>query len=415
MGLARFLYFTVYFVIGAQMPYLPLFLDEIGFSTTQIGALIGAQSFSILLTPIVFAHFADTTSQSIRTLFLVSFTLTATMATALCFQQHFWPALLIALSYGMFLYPLFSLLDGLALSLVSSQETALVGGSHPGGAFSKVRFWGTVGFLTPSILLAPFEAAFNLSASVPLLTGAGMAAFAALAIGTGLISFPPGLAPPKRDSIPLLEAVKAGLRPPIIWVLLTNFLSGLAMASYYGFFPLRLQQIGAPAYSIGLIYNIGVVIEAALLWHGPSLMARFGVARLFLWGTIACLARFATLFLSDSLWVVSLSQVLHAPIILAVAVMSGTLLNTLGQDRYRYSLLSLNQLISFGLARLIGNMLIPNFTSHLTEIFLWSVGFSLLAVYCAEKVRGAEATLSGAPASRLTTNEIPNTQSETPR
>ncbi|GEM_PF-5043456 len=390
MRLARFLYFTIYFVIGAQLPYLPIFLDDIGFSHQEIGALIGIQSFSIFLTPLLFAHLADSSSRSLKLLFIVGTSLTALMGTVLCFQTEFLPALLVALSFGMFLYPLFSLLDGVALALVSGSN-AEEGGAprdkqESAGSFSKLRFWGTVGFIVPSLLLAPSQLLFFVPSTVPIFLGSAMAALISISLLFMGDSFPRSFAPPPGAKIPILEALVAAKASPTRWVILANFLMGIAMATYYGFFPLKLAEIGTPSYAIGLVYNIGVVVEAGLLWFGPRILAKFDVTRLFLLGASSCLLRFLMLGSSDSLIVICLSQVLHAPIIFSVAVMSGALLNRYGEERYRYSLLSLNQLASFGAARLLGTILLPQFSFGISGLFLWAALFSAGAVYCAARV-----------------------------
>jgi predicted MFS family arabinose efflux permease len=195
-GSIRLHYLLAYAIVGAYMPYLPVFLGrDLGMPDWQIGWIAGMYGMAVILSPPIVTYLADRRLSG-RTLIGLAYALTGCTLLALAFARGFIPVLLISMAFSMVYTPMFALLDGLTFSASAAAQAE----GHPVPPYDRIRVWGSFGFMIPAFVLF-----FALRAGA----ASGRAAIfaAAVAAGLGLLCLPllPRIAP-GRPGAPVPEA-----------------------------------------------------------------------------------------------------------------------------------------------------------------------------------------------------------------
>ncbi len=185
-GSIRLHYLLAYAIVGAYMPYLPVFLGrDLGMPDWQIGWIAGMYGMAVILSPPIVTYLADRRFSG-RTLIGLAYALTGCALLALAFASGFVAVLLISVAFSMVYTPMFALLDGLTFSAsAAARHDGL-----PVPPYDRIRVWGSLGFMIPAFVLF-----FALRAGA----ASGRAAIfaAAVAAGLGLLCIPllPRIAP----------------------------------------------------------------------------------------------------------------------------------------------------------------------------------------------------------------------------
>ncbi|HEY0136996.1 MAG TPA: MFS transporter [Nannocystis sp.] len=185
-GPIRLHYLLAYAIVGAYMPYLPVFLGrDLGMPDWQIGWIAGMYGMAVILSPPIVTYLADRRLSG-RTLIGLAYGLTGCTLLALAFARGFIPVLLISMVFSMVYTPMFALLDGLTFSASAAAQAE----GRPVPPYDRIRVWGSFGFMIPAFVLF-----FALRAGA----ASGRAAIfaAAVAAGLGLLCLPllPRIAP----------------------------------------------------------------------------------------------------------------------------------------------------------------------------------------------------------------------------
>jgi PPP family 3-phenylpropionic acid transporter len=174
------------------------------------------------------------------------------------------------------------------------------------GDYSRVRLWGSVGFVAAVLGLGPILDAFGIL-PLPWLV---CVMFGAMAVSAWLVPEVPVPATAHTDSVPVLQVLK---RPAVQALLLACLLSQLSFAPYYNFFTLFLERHHYTRGMAGFLWALAVVAEIGLFLVMGRLIAAFGSRRLMLAVLAATAARWAlTPLLVDSLPLLILLQLSHA-------------------------------------------------------------------------------------------------------
>ena len=269
-------YLLIFAATGAFLPYLPVFLEQRLGDRAQVGDVLAMTGLGFIVTPVLVGFLADVYVSG-RTLLAVLSTAAAAAAGALAFAQGFWP---IAVAYALFalmFWPQSSLLDGFLFS-VRQQQLAAGLAAEP---FYRVRVWGTFGFILPAAGLYALMTR-GAAADVAILIAGAIAALGLVnawslprtGSGTARAGGPAGERPgPRapgrtRGRIPTLAAAQQIFRGPALVLCASMFLGHLAMAVYYGFYPIYLTgQIGFAGEWVGLVVGF---TGAALLRLGGA-------------------------------------------------------------------------------------------------------------------------------------------------
>lgn len=339
-------FFLLYAVIGAYLPYVPVFLGhDLELPDWQIGWVMGCYGLAVLLAPPLMAALADRRVPG-RVLMAGGYALS--MAALLAFAEvgGFVPALVLSVGFSLAYTPLVPLLDGIVFSDMSEETRA---GRRP-PAYSALRVWGSLGFMAPAFALFFLMDAGLASGREAMLAGAAAAGLA-LACAPLL----PHQAPAERgERVPMAAAWQEIRRAPTRALMGALMLLFAAISVLYAFYSRLVVEVGiAPAW-VGMASNVGVLAELPWIFLAPALLRRFGLRALLLLGAASLTLRMALLAALPVPEVVLASQVLHGPTILGLYLLPPMILNHKAGPSFRHSVQGLYAALCFGVARVVG-------------------------------------------------------------
>lgn len=290
-------YFFYYATVGAFMPYWSPYLTARGFSATEIGLAYALAGLERALMPFVWGWIADHSGKHIE---LVRLTSLASLALFLLipFADGVWMVTAAMLAYNLFWQALLPQFE--AVSLVHLQGT--------GGDYSRVRLWGSVGFVAAVLALGPLLDWLGIL-PLPWLVAV---LFSGMAIASFLV--PQTRHEPAKPSDPAPMSLAAAVRrPEVIALLLACLCSQMSFAPYYHFFTLFLERHGHARSVAGLLWAVAVTAEILLFIYMSRLMALTGPRRLLLLALAVTVLRWVlTVLLVDHIAALVLVQLSHA-------------------------------------------------------------------------------------------------------
>lgn len=289
-------YFFYYATVGAFMPYWAPYLSARGFSATQIGIAYALSGVSRMLMPFLWGWLGDRSGKHIR---LVRAASVVSLLLFLCipFVQGVVAITLAMLAYNLFWQALLSQFESVSLA-----HLALTGGDY-----SRVRLWGSVGFVAAVLGLGPLLDIWGVL-PLPWLVGvmfAGMVAASFLVPETHTTR-----ALPQDDGASFWASLQ---RPEVIALLLACLCSQMSFAPYYNFFTLFLERHGHTRSIAGGLWALAVTAEIVLFVWMTQVIRRIGARRLLLAALAATTLRWLlTVWLADSLIALVVIQLSHA-------------------------------------------------------------------------------------------------------
>lgn len=283
-------YFFYFAVLGILVPYWGLYLQEMGFSSLEIGYISALIMATKIIAPSVWGWLADRTGkrlQIVRTGSLLAF---------IVFFGVFGQRDVFWLSLVVFLYTFFW------NAVLAQFEVITLGhlGDNPEW-YSRLRLWGSIGFIVLVVLLG---IAFD-HISITWLPW-----FLALMLGAIWLC---SLSVPEPDKVERHHDASEGLwavlkKPTVIAFLVCCFLLQVGHGPYYTFYSIFLEDHGYSRQTIGWLWALGVFAEVVFFWFMHHLLPRFGLRLL----TIVSLLFAAIRWLMIGFWVESLSALLVA-------------------------------------------------------------------------------------------------------
>ncbi len=357
-------YFLIHGMFGATGPYLPVFLrDAKELSPGEIGTIFALAQAGAIVMPPLLTLLADrfrVMSPLVMALFIGNVVAMSGLGLASGFI-----ACLFAVALSSFSnQPQGALADGLFFTLQQREHSRHL-------TYPSVRIWGSVGFLCTS-------------AMVFLATTAGMPqpliGIAAVTAAVGFLNarrLPRSLPPTAGGGrLPTFDAARLLLRPPLFIFCVGIGLILFTNAAYYSFYPLYLTEVaGFQPRWVGLIANIGVVLELGYLLLFDRFRVRISLPTIILAGAISCALRMAILaFLPSPFWA-TVFQLFHGIGVIGVFIAPAMYLNNLAKDDYRSSVQGLYVMLVPGGFGILGNLISGQLASagllNLYQISLW--------------------------------------------
>ncbi|WP_299977980.1 MFS transporter [uncultured Pseudoteredinibacter sp.] len=293
-------YFFYFAVLGALVPFWALYLQSLSYSAQQIGYVMAALAISRIVAPNIWGYLADKTGQRLRIIRWGS------CLAALCFLGVFWQSSYLAMfsvviAYSFFWNAVLAQFEVVTLDHLTENTEQ----------YSRIRLWGSVGFIVAVMLLGALFDAF----SIALLPVAMLVLLLAIWLSSLTVTEakPRSLVSKSSDNV-ALERFLDIVRRREVWVFFTaSFFLQISHGAYYTFFSVLLEQHAYSGFAIGLLWALGVLAEIILFMYMPSLLRRFG-ARLLFWAALLAAAGrwLLTPVLADSLLALILLQCLHA-------------------------------------------------------------------------------------------------------
>ena len=297
--------FSTFLVIGAYVPFLPVWLEGRGISNEEIGLIFAVALWAKIPVGLLVSSISDQTGDRKKTLIVVG-VITFAGFCVFPYLNGFWQLLIAWGIVGTLLTTLIPIADSLAVIAIKRTQMD----------YGRVRLWGSVAFILVSILGGYYleekshEAVLHI-----ILVGAVFIVISALVV--------PNLReePRKGQKLALFELLKV---PSFVVFVLTAAVLQASHAALYGFATLHWIEAGVNKTIIGFLWAEGVVAEIALFTFSTYLLKRLGVSGLLLLAGVAGIVRWAVLGYTTALPALIIVQALHA------FTFAGTLIASIG-------------------------------------------------------------------------------------
>jgi MFS transporter, PPP family, 3-phenylpropionic acid transporter len=292
-NLSRF-YFVYYFFVGAFVPYWGLYLQSESFSAADIGILMSLFQISRIFAPNLWGWLADHTKQRVKWI-----RLTAALGL-LGFVAVFWAHSFFWLFFVMAALSLFT-----SSTLPLSESLTLAHLATTNGHYSKIRMWGSLGFIFAAVILGFAIDAQGIKSLLWFLLAVQIILF-------GLTFKLPEavIAPHENDHFSIWQVVK---NPAVIALLIGCALMVTAHGVLYNFYSIYLAEHGYSKGMIGLLWSVGVICEIGIFMLMPKIMARFSLKNILLTSLALAVVRFSILGVAvDNIVLLLIAQSLHA-------------------------------------------------------------------------------------------------------
>lgn len=317
------LYAALFFELGINLPFFPLWLRSQALDDAAIGVVLAVPLVLRIIANPTVAALADRTGRLRETLIVCAVAVsigTALFGLASGFAAIVAVVALVALAQG----PLIALTDALTLRILRDRATAE-------RDYGRIRLWGSLAFATANLgagwvltVLAPWSIIALLSAAA-----------AATAVAALLVPTPPaGLAQaPAPSPRPGLAAAPVGL------AVLAAAVAGPALiqashAAVYAFSTLHWQSQGLSSPVVGALWATGIIGEVTVFAvAGRLAVGERGALALLVVGGLAAIARWLGMASDPSLPLLVALQLGHGLSFGATHLGSVFLLMRLVDDR----------------------------------------------------------------------------------
>lgn len=291
-------YFFYFALLGAVAPFMPLYLEHLGFSPARIGELLALPMLMRCLAPNLWGWLGDKTGQ--RLLIVRWGALLTLLGFALIFyrQDYAW-LVLVMLLHAFFWHAILPQFEVLTFAHLRQQPER----------YSRIRVWGSVGFIVTVVLMG----------RVFDLRGLGdypwMVCLIMLGILASSVLVPaPGDEHRGAAASAAVQSVSSIMRRRPVWVFyLGVMLMQVSHGPYYSFLSIYLGELGYSRTVTGWLWSLGVLAEIALFLLMPRILLRFSVRQVLLVSLLLAAVRWLLLGnLADQILWLLLIQLLHA-------------------------------------------------------------------------------------------------------
>jgi PPP family 3-phenylpropionic acid transporter len=292
-NLSRF-YFVYYFFVGAFVPYWGLYLKSESFSPADIGILMSLFQISRIFAPNFWGWLADHTAK--RVVWIKLTALLGLLGFTLVFWAHgFWALFFVMAALSLFTSSTLPLSESLTLAHLATTN----------GHYSRIRMWGSLGFIVASIVLGYATDFFGIKSMLWFVLGVQVVLFALT------FKLPEAqVTPHTHDQFNIWQVVK---QPNVVALLIGCALMVTAHGVLYNFYSIYLEKHSYSKSAIGLLWSVGVICEIGIFMLMPKIMARFSLKQILLASLALAVIRFSLIGAAvDSVALIILAQTLHA-------------------------------------------------------------------------------------------------------
>lgn len=370
--------------IGFFNPFLPLWLDHLGYSVALVSLMVSLPSATRLYAPYVWGWLSDRTGRP-EVLMRIAAVGAACVSLLLWAQWPAWGMLAILIALFSMTGAMMPLSEGLLVKRMS------VGGHFDARGYGRVRVWGSIGFLTTV-----------LAAGVALeRQGLGAFVFWSTAL-LSVVMCSTGLLPksPRADGTMARKVSRFKMSPRLRWMYAQLFFHVLAHAVMYIFYSLYLDDLGYSKSTIGALWALSVVAEIVWFYTQSYWMKDAHIGRWLVAVSVAALIRFAALTLwTDWSAVVWGTQVLHALTFAAHHTLCMSLITRECAPEVRGRAQAMYTTIGYGLAAVVAGLLGGAVVEWLglRWVFALATAAAAVAVGMAWRVAHTPETLAGEP------------------
>jgi PPP family 3-phenylpropionic acid transporter len=289
-------YFFYFALLGAWLPYWPLYLRDLGYSAAAIGVLAGTLQGTKVIAPNLWGWLADRSGARLRIVRLGA-AAAVLIFSGIFFRSGFVWLVLIVAGYSFFWNAVHAQFEVITLAHLREQVQR----------YSLVRVWGSIGFIAAVLILG---ALFD-HVALRVLPVILLVLLFSIWLSTMSVGAPPL---PDNKAVQQRESLWTILRQPVVIAfLLINFLLQISHGPYYTFFSVYLESHQYSRTQTGLLWSLGVIAEVAIFLLMHRVLHRFSVRSIVL-GSLALTALrwFLIAYYVESLPILLFAQCLHA-------------------------------------------------------------------------------------------------------
>ncbi len=287
-------YFFYFALLGGLAPYWGLFLEDSGFTSIEIAQITSVLMVTKIVAPNVWGWVGDHFGKRLELVRYGSF-LTLVFFLAFYVNQSFWWYIFAMAMFSFFWNAVLPQFEVITLHSLGVHQDR----------YSRIRLWGSVGFVAAVVLLG---LAFD-HVSISYLPDFLLAIIVLIAV-CSLFSFEQPVNSGGRTKGGFIKALKS---PLVISFLVINFLLQLSHGPYYTFFSIYMEDLGYERSSIGLLWAMGVVAEVLLFVVMHRFLQYFRLRNIVIVSLFLTTVRWLLIgSFSETVLIVILAQCLHA-------------------------------------------------------------------------------------------------------
>ncbi len=287
-------YFFYFASIGAFLPYWNLYLQHLEFSARQIGELSAVLLATKIFAPYIWGWVADHTGKRLSAIRLASF-IGLMIFTAALFLKEYWSLLIILAGYSFFWNATLPQFEAATMNNLGDSKHM----------YSRIRLWGSVGFIVTASLLAPALDKFG----IQYLPWIILIILLFTWINTLLVKE----SPPSINTITASSMLKTCFQPQVLALLLACFLIQASHGPYYTFFSIYAEDNGYSRSLVGQLWSLGVLAEVGVFYYMYRWLPQFGAQRLLVIAMLLTVIRWWLIaYYVEYLSVLLFAQLLHA-------------------------------------------------------------------------------------------------------
>ena len=291
--LSRF-YFFYYFFVGSFVPYWGIYLQSENFSPSSIGILLSLFQISRIVAPNFWGWLADHTGHRVKWIKLTSFLGLIGFIGVFWAKGFFWIFLVMS-ALSLFTSSTLPLAESLTLAHLATTD----------GHYSRIRLWGSIGFIVASLLLGYL---IDLQGINILLW--------VLLIAQAIIFFLSNTIPEtkeihhKKNDLSIWKIIKT---PSVVALLIGCTLMVSAHGVLYNFYSIYLKEHGYRSATIGWLWAVGVICEIFIFMLMPKILRRHSLKTILLISLFLGVIRFILIGASpDQFYLLLIAQMFHA-------------------------------------------------------------------------------------------------------
>lgn len=287
-------YFFYFASIGVIVPYWGLYLQWEGFSAREIGELTAILLATRIVAPNIWGWIADHSGQRMTIVRWTSLASIVVFSAILIVQSYYWIAVVLLL-FSFFWNA----------SLPQFEVTTLQHLGNHSHHYSKIRLWGSIGFIIIvallGILLEQKDAGIVPYAILISLTAIWLVSLSVPESASHHLSL---------AHQPLRSVLK---QKEVLAFLVICFLVQVSHGPYYTFYTIYLEQHHYTRSLIGQLWALGVVAEVVIFLFMHHWLPHYGIRKVLLVSLLLSSLRWIIIgFYPQSLVLLLFAQLLHA-------------------------------------------------------------------------------------------------------
>ncbi|MDH5632918.1 MAG: MFS transporter [Gammaproteobacteria bacterium] len=329
-------YFFYFAALGALVPYWGLYLKSIGFSAIQIGNLVALLMVSRIVAPNIWGWIADHRGQRLAVVRWAAFFAAVAFAGVFISSQFWWLALVMMT---------FSFFWNASLPQVEAATMTHLDGSS--GAYSRVRLWGSVGFIVSVVALGYLFDYVDTWWLLPVML--------LLLTGVWLYSM---VIPESQVSVSddhLEPLAKVLMRREVFAFLFACLLMQASHGPYYTFYSIYMTDNGLSKGAVGWLWALGVISEIGVFILMHHLRRHFSL-RLVLGISFALAAvRWIIIgYFPQNMTLILIAQLMHAATFGAYHAAAVEMVHNFFRGKHQIRGQAIYGSISFGIGGALG-------------------------------------------------------------